>query len=98
MDTQDNAIYHDWIHFIPTSLHLRREKTIWSELESNPGPLASQVTAMAPWAGPLASQATAMAPWAGHLASQATAMAPWASYAGAIVACRRAYHVKMVYL
>ena len=45
MDTQDHAIYHVWIHFFPTSLYPRREKTIWSELESNPGPLASQATA-----------------------------------------------------
>ena len=37
--------------FIPTSLYPRREKSIWSELESNPGPLASQVTARTtrPW-------------------------------------------------
>ena len=51
MDTQDHAIYHVWIHFIPTSLYPRREKTIWSELESNPGPLASQATALTtrPW-------------------------------------------------
>ena len=26
MDMQDHAIYHTWIHFIPTSLYLRREK------------------------------------------------------------------------
>ena len=25
MDTQDHAIYHVWIHFIPTTLYLRRE-------------------------------------------------------------------------
>ena len=51
MDTQDHAIYHVWIHFIPTSLYPRREKTIWSELESNPGPLISQATALTtrPW-------------------------------------------------
>ena len=41
MDTQDHTIYHVWIHFIPTSVYPRREKTIWSELELNPGPLAS---------------------------------------------------------
>ena len=37
--------------FIPTTLYLRREKTFWSELELNPGPLASQVTALTtrPW-------------------------------------------------
>ena len=44
MDTQDHGIYQVWIQFIPTSLYPRREKTVWSELESNPGPLASQVT------------------------------------------------------
>ena len=51
MDTQDHAIYHVWIHFIPTSLYPRREKTIWSELQSNPGPLDSQATALTtrPW-------------------------------------------------
>ena len=27
MDTQDHALYHVWIHFIPTSLYSRREKT-----------------------------------------------------------------------
>ena len=46
MATQDHAIYHVWIHFIPTSLYLRGEKTIWSELESNPDPLASQATTL----------------------------------------------------
>ena len=46
MDTQDHAIYHNRIHFIPTSLYRRREKTIWSQLESNPGPLASQATTL----------------------------------------------------
>ena len=47
MDTQD----HVWIHFIPTTLYPRREKTIWSELELNRGPLASQATALTtrPW-------------------------------------------------
>ena len=51
MDTQDHAIHHVWFHFVPTSLYSRREKTIWSELESNPGPLASQATAQTtrPW-------------------------------------------------
>ena len=50
-DMQDHAICHVWIHFIPTSLYLRRENPIWSELESNPGPLASQATTLAtrPW-------------------------------------------------
>ena len=46
MDTQDHATYRVWIHFIPTSLYPRREKTIWSELELKPGPLASQATAL----------------------------------------------------
>ena len=46
MDTQNHANYHVWIHFIPSSLSPRREKNVWSELESNPGPLASQVTAL----------------------------------------------------
>ena len=45
-DTQDHAIYHVWIHFIPTTLYPRREKTIRSELELNPGPLASQATTL----------------------------------------------------
>ena len=51
MDTQDYAIYHIWIHFIPTSLYPGREKALWSELESNPDPLASQVSALTtrPW-------------------------------------------------
>ena len=48
---QDHVIYHVWIHFIPTTLYPRREKTIWSELELNPGPLASQATTLTtrPW-------------------------------------------------
>ena len=41
MDTQDYAMYHVWIHF-PTLEE--RIKTIWSELESNSGPFASQPT------------------------------------------------------
>ena len=51
MDTQDHAIYHVWIHFIPTSLYPRRRKNIWSELKLNPGPLASQEIALTtrPW-------------------------------------------------
>ena len=51
MDTQDHAIYHVWIRFIPTSLYPRRRKSIWSELELNPGPLASEATALTtrPW-------------------------------------------------
>ena len=51
MDMRDHAIYHVCIHFIPTSLYPRREKTIWSGQESNPGPLASQATTLTarPW-------------------------------------------------
>ena len=51
MDTQEHAIYHVWFHFIPTSLYPRREKNIWSELESYPDPLASQATTLTtrPW-------------------------------------------------
>ena len=51
MDTQYHAMYHVWILYIPTTLFPRREKTSWSELESNPGPLASQATALTtrPW-------------------------------------------------
>ena len=43
MDTQDDAIYRVWIHlfFLP-----EKRKTIWSELQSNPGPLPSQATAL----------------------------------------------------
>ena len=48
MDTQDHAIYHVWIYFIPVSLYPRRRKNIWYELELNPGPLASQVTTLTP--------------------------------------------------
>ena len=47
MDMQDNKIYCFWSHFYPTSLYLmRRRNTIWSLLELNPGPLASQLTAL----------------------------------------------------
>ena len=47
MDMQDHAIYQVWSHFYPTSLYLmRRRKSIWSLLEWNPGPLASQLTAL----------------------------------------------------
>ena len=51
MDTLDHATYHVWIHFIPTTLYPRRDKTIWSELELNPGPHASQAIALTtrPW-------------------------------------------------
>ena len=47
MDTQDHAIYRVWIHFflLPYTQGERR-KTIWCELESNPGPLASQATTL----------------------------------------------------
>ena len=36
MDTQDYTIHCDWIHFIPTSLYLRREKTFglsWNRIQ-----------------------------------------------------------------
>ena len=46
MDTQDQAIYRVWIHFIPTSFYPRREEKHLSEPEPNPGPLASQATAL----------------------------------------------------
>ena len=48
---QDHAIYHVWIHFIPTTLYPRREKNISSELDMNPGPPASQATTLTtrPW-------------------------------------------------
>ena len=45
MDTQDHAIYHVWIQLFPTS-YARGEKPFGLELESNPGPLASQATAL----------------------------------------------------
>ena len=45
MDTLDHAIYHVWIHLFPTS-YARGEKPFGLELESNPGPLASQATAL----------------------------------------------------
>ena len=45
MDTQDLAIYHVWIHLFPTS-YIWDEKPFGLELEMNPGPLASQATAL----------------------------------------------------
>ena len=42
----DHEMYCVWIPLIPTPLYPRREKIIWSELESNPGPLASQSTSL----------------------------------------------------
>ena len=45
MDTQDHAIYHVWIHLLPTS-NAPGEKPFGHELESNPGSLASQATAL----------------------------------------------------
>ena len=45
MDTQGHGIYHVWIHLFPTSYALG-EKTFGLELESKPGPLASQATAL----------------------------------------------------
>ena len=47
MDMQDEAIYRVMIHLfflLPTPEE--RRKTIWSELELNPGPHASQATAL----------------------------------------------------
>ena len=51
MDTQEHAICCVWIHFIPTSFNSGEKKNIWSELGLNPGPLASQATALTtrPW-------------------------------------------------
>ena len=46
MDLQDPAIYHVWILLFPTS-YARGEKPFGLEVESNPGPLASQATALA---------------------------------------------------
>ena len=34
-------IYRVWIHLFLPPMPKEREKTTWSELESNPGPLAS---------------------------------------------------------
>ena len=50
MDTLDRAIYHVWIHLFPTS-YARGEKPFGLKLESNPGHLASQATALTtrPW-------------------------------------------------
>ena len=50
MDTQDHAIYnvwiyHVWIHLLPTS-YAGGEKPFGLELESNPGTLVSQATAL----------------------------------------------------
>ena len=44
-DMQDHIIYHLWIHLFPTS-YARGEKPFGLELKSNPGPLASQATAL----------------------------------------------------
>ena len=46
MDTQNHAFYCAWIHF--SFLHILevRRKTIWSEPELNPGPLASPATSL----------------------------------------------------
>ena len=44
MDTQDRENHHVWIQLFPTS-YARGEK-LGLELESNPGPLASQATAL----------------------------------------------------
>ena len=47
MDTQDHAIDRVWIHlFFLLPMPEVQRKTIWSELESNPDPLASQATTL----------------------------------------------------
>ena len=46
MVMQDHTIYHVWIHLFIVPPMLEKRKTIWSELESNPGPLTSQATAL----------------------------------------------------
>ena len=46
MDTQDHTICHIWINLLFLPPMPEKRKTIWSELESNPGPLASQGTAL----------------------------------------------------
>ena len=45
MDMHYHAIYHAWIHFSYILIPERR-KSIWFELESYPGPLASQATTL----------------------------------------------------
>ena len=45
MDMQDHAIYQIWVHLFPTS-YAQGEKPISLEVESNPGSLASQATAL----------------------------------------------------
>ena len=37
---------HGYLYFVLPAMPEERRKTIWSELESNPGPLASQATAL----------------------------------------------------
>ena len=47
MDMQGQATYWVWIHLVlPPYTQGERRKTIFSQLESNPGPLASQETAL----------------------------------------------------
>ena len=46
MDTQDHTICHIWIKLFFLPPMPEKRKTIWSELESNPGSLASQGTAL----------------------------------------------------
>ena len=47
MYVQDHAIYHVWIHFfLPPYTRGERLKNIWSDLELNPGSLASQATTL----------------------------------------------------
>ena len=45
MDTQVHAIYQVKVQFL-SPMPLERGTNIWSELESNPDPLASQATAL----------------------------------------------------
>ena len=45
MDMQDHAINHVWIHLFPT-YNAQGEKPFGLELESNPGPPASQAAAL----------------------------------------------------
>ena len=49
-------VYHDWLHFFPTILSLRREKTVGcrgnqTKPESNPGELPPQADtpSITPW-------------------------------------------------
>ena len=46
MDMQDHAILSNLDPFFQPQMLFEGKKTIWSELESNPGPIASQATAL----------------------------------------------------